>query len=37
MERVEFLHRFKTHKGCEGEESELTKKFKKEHCPELEF
>jgi hypothetical protein len=29
MERVGFLHRFKTRKGCEGEECELTKKFKK--------
>ncbi len=35
MERIGFLHRFKTRKGCEGEECELTKKFKKEYCPEL--
>lgn len=37
MERIGFLHRFKTRKGCEGEECELTKKFKKEYCPELEL
>jgi hypothetical protein len=36
MERIGFLHRFKTRKGCEGEECELTKKFKKEYCPEFE-
>lgn len=35
MERIGFLHRFKTRKGCEGEECELSKKFKKEYCPEL--
>lgn len=35
MERIGFLHRFKTRKGCEGEECELTKKFKKEYCPEI--
>ena len=35
MERIGFLHRFKTSKGCEGEECELTKKFKKEYCPEI--
>jgi hypothetical protein len=35
MERLGFLHRFKTRKGCEGEECELTKEFKKEYCPEL--
>jgi len=35
MERIGFLHRFKTRKGCEGEECELTKKFKNEYCPEL--
>lgn len=37
MERIGFLHRFKTRKGCEGEECELTKKFKKEYCPEFEL
>ncbi len=36
MERIGFLHRFKTRTGCEGEECELTKKFKKEYCPEFE-
>jgi len=35
MERVGILHRFKTRKGCEGEECELTQEFKKEYCPEL--
>lgn len=35
MERIGFLHRFKTLKGCEGQECELTKKFKKEYCPEF--
>lgn len=35
MERIGFLHRFKTRKGCEGEECELIKKFKNEYCPEL--
>ncbi len=37
MERVGFLHRFKTRKGCEGEECELTKKFKNKYCPEFEL
>lgn len=37
MERTGFLHRFKTRNGCEGEECELTKKFQKEYCPELEL
>ncbi len=36
-ERSGFLHRFKTLKGCEGEECELTKEFKKEYCPQIQL
>lgn len=36
-ERVGILHRFKTRKGCEGEECELTKKIKDEYCPDLQL
>jgi hypothetical protein len=34
-ERIGMLGRFKTVKGCEGRECVLTKKFKKENCPDI--
>lgn len=37
MERVGIFGRLKTHRGCEGRECKLTKKTKKEFCPQLQL
>ena len=36
-ERIGILNRFKTLKGCAGEECELTQKIKQEYCPNMKF
>ena len=34
-ERIGILNRFKTQKGCEGEECELTQRIRQEYCPNM--